>query len=273
MRGRMVLLGIAAGHLASCGGAPPAPPALAYRLPDVPEASYLVTDTATISMSALGQTMALELGSAANYSMSFRRAGEGLAVTMSMMDLDATLNAPMVGSTKFDESGVTGDLAFTLDRRGNAVIGVTPDVSEPALRFVAPEQAARLFFPALPGTAVAVGDSWSDTVAVESDTEGSQRTVFDYLVVGDTVVAGVSVLHISFEGTSEVTQALSMQGTELELTTSLELDGFVLWDLQRGLLFERATNMSGTGSVQTPMLPARIPTSFEMHSTARLVSE
>jgi hypothetical protein len=61
-----------------------------------------------------------------------------------------------------------------------------------------------------------------------------------------------------------------MQGAQLEQSSDLALDGHVLWDLQRGLMFERATRMSGTGSVQTPLLPARLPTRLEMRSTARL---
>jgi hypothetical protein len=89
-------------------------------------------------------------------------------------------------------------------------------------------------------------------------------------VVGDTVVGGASLLHIAFSGTSATTQSLSMQGMQLEQSTDLAIEGHVLWDLQRGLMFERATRMNGAGSVQTPLLPTRLPTRFEMHSSARL---
>jgi hypothetical protein len=270
---RIIVLGVTAGHLAACGGGPPAPPALAYRLPDVPEASYLVTDTATISMSAMGQSLAFDVGSTATYEMTFGSAADGITVTVSVVDLDATLVVPMAGPTSFDESSVTGDLEFTLDRRGNMVIAELPEVENGALQFISPEQTARSFFPALPGTAVGVGDTWSDTIVVGGGAEGGQRTVLDYVVVGDTVVSGTALLRIDFEGTSEVTQSLSMQGMDLQQTTSLQLDGHVLWDLQRGLLFERATNTNGAGSVQTPLLPTPLPTRFEMRSTARLVQE
>jgi hypothetical protein len=132
---------------------------------------------------------------------------------------------------------------------------------------------AHSFFPALPGTAVGVGDTWSDTLSVESAESGSLRNVLAYTVVGDTAVDGRSLLHIRTEGTSQVTQKLSMQGTEIEQTTNVTIAGHVLWDMQRGLMVERVTSMNGTGSVLTPLLPTRLPTRFEMRTTARLVQE
>ncbi len=273
MRGRILFLGIWGSQLAACGGGPSAPPALAYRLPDEPAFSYLVTDTAVITIEMLGQSMALDMGATARYEMAFGRAADGLTVTLSVADLDATLGVPMAGPMSFDEGSVQGDLVFTLDRRGEVTVLSTPDVDELASQLLPAEQVAHSFFPALPGTAVRVGDAWSDTLLVEGEGTGSLHNVLDYTVVGDTIVDGASLLHISIAGTSEVTQTMSMQGTELEQTTSLVIEGHVLWDLQRGVMFERATHMSGTGTVQTPLLPARLPTRFEMRSRARLVQE
>jgi hypothetical protein len=259
------------GCVAGCGAGPSAPPSLAYRLPEPPEVSYAVTDTAVITIEALGQSLSLDVGSAAIYAVRFERAEEGVRVTLAVEDLSATVGVPMAGPMTFDESSVAGDLVFSLDRRGEVTVVSTPEVDEAARQLVPPEQMAHSFFPALPGTAVAAGDGWADTVAFESAQGGGQRTILEYSVVGDTLVDALSLLHVRFAGTSELTQALSMQGTQLEQRTDLDLAGHVLWDLRRGLMFERVAHMSGTGTVRTPLLPAELPTRFDMRSRARLV--
>lgn len=270
MRGRIWVLAAVAAQLASCGGGPAAPPALAYRLPSEPEVRYLVTDTAVISIEALGQSLALELGSAARYAVAFARADDGLEVTVGVEELDATVAVPMAGPMTFDESSVTGELVFTLDRRGEVAVLSTPEIGEAARQLVPPEQMAHSFFPTLPGTAVSMGERWVDTVAFETDQGGGQRTILAYTVVGDTLVDGADLLHITFAGTSELTQALAMQGTRIEQTTNLEIAGHVLWDLQRGLMIERVTTMNGGGTVRTPLLPGELPTRYDMRSQAKL---
>jgi hypothetical protein len=256
--------------LASCGGAPPAPPALAYRVPSEPVASYSVTDTGRISIEALGQSMGIDVGAAAAYRVSFARADDGVQVSITVTDLAATITVPMAGPVTIDESSVTGDLVFTLDRRGDVSVVSTPEIDEPAGQLVPPQQIAHSFFPALPGVAVAVGDRWTDTIQYESEAGGGETSILEYTVVGDTVVAGTSLLNIAFGGTAETTQALSMQGTEISQSTRLEIEGHVLWDLQRGIMFERVSSASGRGTVRAALLPAELPTRFAMRSRARL---
>lgn len=259
--------------LASCGGGPPTPPALAYRVPAEAVASYTVTDTGSISIEALGQSMAIDVAAEASYGLAFARADDGVQVTVSVEDLDATITIPMAGPMSIDESSVAGDLVFTLDRRGDVTVVSTPEIDAAAGQLVPPQQIAHSFFPGLPGTAVSVGDTWTDTIAYEMGAEGSQRSILEYTVVGDTLVDGSSLLRIAFRGTAEMTQALSMQGTELSQTTNLEMEGRVLWDFQRGIMFERVSSASGTGTVRADLLPAELPTRFEMRSRARLRTE
>ena len=270
MRERIWMLVAVTGPLVACGGGPAAPPALAYRLPAEAEVRYLVTDTAVISIEALGQSLALDVGSAGLYAVSFARAGEGLMVTVGVEDLDATLGVPMAGPMTFDETSVTGELAFTLGRRGEVTVVSTPEIDAAARQLVPPERMAHSFFPTLPGRAVSAGERWVDTVAFENEQDGGQRTILEYAVVGDTVVSGATLLHITFAGTSELSQALAMQGTEIEQRTNLDIEGDVLWDLQRGLMVERSTRMSGRGTVRTPLLPGELPTRYDMRSRTRL---
>jgi len=287
MRVRSILSGACALAVAACAGGSATPPALAYRLPAVTEVTYDVLDTATVGIEALGQTLELEVGSAAVYGVSFSRAGEGVRVTLSVEDLAATLTVPMAGPIEVDESSITGDLVFTLDRRGEATLEAAPEVDDAIGQLMPPLQVAHSFFPALPGTPVRVGDRWADTISYGSDgadggpavgpaaseAAGTQRSVIEYTAVGDTVVAGTSLLRIAFDGTSEVTQTLTMQGMEIEQSTNLDLVGHVLWDTQAGMMFERRTVSTGTGRVRIALMPAELPTRLESITQVRLRRE
>ncbi len=259
--------------LASCGGGPPAPPALAYRVPAEPEVSYAVTDTGAISIQALGQSLSLDVGSAASYRLVFARAEDGVQVTLSVEELAATIALPMAGPMSIDEGSVMGELVFRLDRRGDVTVVSMPEIDAAAGQLVPPQQIAHSFFPGLPGRAVSIGDTWTDTIAYESDVGGGQTSILEYTVVGDTLVEGRSLLSIAFQGTADMTQALSMQGTEISQATNLVIEGRVLWDLQRGIMFERVTNATGTGTVRAALLPAELPTRFELRSRVRLTTE
>jgi hypothetical protein len=185
----------------------------------------------------------------------------------------------MAGPITLDESSVSGDLVFTLDRRGNAALVSAPTVDDAAGQLVPPVQIAHSFFPALPGTAVRPGDTWTDTISYGDDggdagaAAGVQRSVLAYTAVGDTVIAGRPLLEIAFDGTAEIRQTLAMQGMEIEQATDLELSGHVLWDLQGGLMFERVTTSTGTGSVRIATMPSELPTRFQSVSRVSLRPE
>lgn len=264
--------------VAACGGGSASPPALAYRLPSPAQASYDVFDTATISIQALGQSLDLRVESSAIYDVAFARANDGVQVTMSVEDLDATINIPMAGPIPVDESSVAGELVFTLDRLGSASLVSAPEVDDAAGQLVPPLQIAHTFFPALPGRSVRAGDTWSDTISYEDDGtvtggEDVQRSIFQYTAVGDTVIAGTPLLRIAFDGTSEVAQTLGMQGTEIEQSTTLRIEGHVLWDLTAGRMYERVTTSTGAGTVRIAMMPGELPTRLQVVSRVRLRSE
>jgi hypothetical protein len=201
-----------------------------------------------------------------------------VTVTLSVADLDATIGIPMAGPIAVDESSVSGDLVFTLDRRGNASMISAPTVDQTVGQLVPPLQIANSFFPALPGAAVRAGDTWTDTISYENEDAttggaGRQRSILLYSAEGDTVVAGRPLLRIAFTGTAEVSQTLGMQGTEIEQATDLQLEGHVLWDLETGLMFEKVTRSTGTGRVRVAMMPAELPTRFQSISRVRVRPE
>ena len=272
---RLPTLGALVASLAivACGTGPPAPPALAYRLPEPTEVQYTAGDTLSIEINALGQSLGLSVSTTAEYDVAFADAPDGVGVTLSVRDLVADVNLPMAGTMRVDEEVVEGDLVLSLSRRGAITIVESPDIEEVASAFFAGPMIAHSFFPALPGRAVAAGDSWVDTVsfALDGDTgESSQSSVTTYTVVGDTLVDGRALLAIGFEGTQELRQTMALQGADVEQETNMAVRGRVLWDLQRSLVFERTSVSEGTGTVRIAAMPQPLPTRVEARSRVRL---
>jgi hypothetical protein len=258
---------------AACGPGTAGPPALAYRLPDPARVTYLAGDSLSVEIQALGQTLALEMGSTAEYGVSYERAADGLTVTLRVLDLEVDVSLPLVGPLHVEEEIVEGDLVLALDPRGDVTILQSPEVEEAASTFFAGPTIANTFFPGLPGRAVSPGDSWVDTVAFAEDGdsgEQSQRFVTTYTLVGEAVVEGRSLVEITFEGTAELRQTMSMQGAAVEQETQMTVEGRVLWDMQRGLMFERESVSRGTGTVRVAAMPMPLPTQVESRSRARL---
>lgn len=260
---------------ASCARGSAAPPALAYRVPDPATARYDVGDTMTVQITALGQSLSLGVDMAAVYDLAFERAEAGaIRVTLGVNDLAAQVSAPMAGPIQLDESIVSGDLVFTLDRRGTVEVTATPDVASAGGELLSPVGIAHALFPALPGTAVAAGDGWVDTLSYDDTATGvTSHSVLTYTVVGDTVVEGRSLLTIGFTGTSSMSQETSLQDTQVSQTSDMDVEGGLLWDARRGLVFQREARARGTGSVTVAAVPAPLPTTIESHSVARLREE
>jgi hypothetical protein len=224
-------------------------------------------------VSALGQTVTLSVKMAAVYALSFERAkADSLRVTLGVEDLDAQLSVPTAGSTHLDKSIVSGDLVFSVSRKGGIRVISLPKLAATGGQLLSPVGIAHSFFPGLPGTAVSTGDSWVDSVSYEdAEVSGaSEHSVYRYTVAGDTVVDGRSLLAIEFSGTSELSQKTSLQGTDVAQTSSVDVHGRLLWDAASGLLYEREATTTGTGSVKAAAVPAPLPTTLETHSVARL---
>ncbi len=259
--------------VAACGPGSSAPPALAYRVPDPANVQYDAADTLAIAINALGQTLTLDVGSTALYDVGFTRSGDGIRATLRVRDLQADVNVPMVGPMRVDEAIVQGDLVVEVSRRGDVTMLQSPQVEEAASAFFAGPSIAHSFFPGLPGTAASVGDTWVDTVSFSEDGntgESTQRSITTYTLVGDTVVSGRSLVRVALTGTTEMRQTMSLQGAAIRQETDLEVQGHVLWDQQRGLLFERSTVSRGTGTVRAEAFPAPLPTRVEARSRVSL---
>jgi len=259
--------------LAACGGGPPSPPALAYHADASTSVVYDYEDITVVSISFMGQSMEMSQEGVADYAVTFDPEPDGVVVTLTVEDMDASINQPMGAPVRVDEGDVEGALVFAMDRMGNPSIRERPRVADGASQMVSGLDLAHTLFPGLPGRGVAVGDSWVDSVAYEGEEGPGRRSadsVLRYTAVGDTVVGGRSLLLISLEGTSATTADFEAAGMMISQASEVDIEGHVLWDAQAGLMFEHVTRARGRGTVEVPVAPAPMPIEIESERTVRL---
>lgn len=259
--------------LAACGGGRSGPPLLGYGVSTPTEVTYVYGDTTVVSLAIMGQRMEMSQRGVADYAVKFGPTRTGLDVTLTVKELAAVINQPMGAPLRIDKSDVTGDLVFTLDRRGNPTISERPEVSDGASQMVSSLGLAYTFFPRLPDRVVGTGDSWVDTVSYEGqDGPGlrSELTILRYTVTGDTVVAGRSLMAISLQGTTKSTMEMELAGMSITQSSDLVVEGYVLWDAQRGLMVESFKKATGSGTVRVPVAPGPLPIQISAIQRARL---
>lgn len=270
MTRRFLTLATLAGALAACAGGAPV---LEYGVPDPGDLRYSYGDTTVVSVSMMGQSLEMTQQGVADYAVTFAPAPEGVDVTMSVTELSGRLVQPMGPPVSIDEDQIEGVLVFSLDRRGNSVVAEQPRVAVEASQLVSALALAHGFFPGLPGRAVAVGDTWTDTVSYEGQ-EGagnrSQTAVLHYRVAGDTTVVGRDLLRIDVEGASETAADLQVSGMAVSQRSDMEIAGHVLWDVEAGVMFERRSTASGSGTVSVPVTPNPVPIRVQSTQTIRL---
>ena len=273
MKRTRLSLTVAALALSACGGGPPGPPALAYQSTSIEDARYDYSNETVVSLSVMGQSMEMSQEGTAELAVSFGSDPNGVQVTMNVEALSATINQPMGAPVQVDEGAVDGSLVFLLDRMGNATLGQMPDVGVEASQMVSGTSLAYTFFPGLPGRTVALGDVWVDTVTFEGEGAAgpqSETTILEYTMVGDTVIAGRSLLAIEFIGTTASSSSFDVAGMAISQASELDVEGHVLWDYQAAVMFESHKVGTGSGTVRVPIMPGPVPITVETVQTARL---
>jgi hypothetical protein len=275
MRVRLSALAAASLVLTACGGGgTPAPAGLAYALPNPTTATYVSGDTVNVDIDAGGQSMQSRIGTSTTFGATFTRAADGIQVSMEVQDFSARVTQPMGGPVTMDGSGIDGPLVFTLDRRGDVTMVAQPTLSGDVREMFAPLSTAHAFFPGLPGTAVDVGDTWTDTVHVqgpEGSGEVNSVSIFTYTVAGDTVLDGRRLTKITYTGTQEASTAGVMAGMDFTQEVTGTVEGHVLWDMAAGLMVERFADADGRGSIEVPAAPFPLGIRARSQSTVRLM--
>lgn len=259
MRYRDVALVLATLTAAACGGTVPSsgPPGLAIGVPSPSSVTYLTGDTVVADVDVGGQSMQVQIANAATLGATFRGRGDGVEVTLAVREFRGQMANPMA-SASADARGISGPLVFTLDRRGIATVVSMPALSGSAAELFTPLELAHGFFPRLPGRAVAVGGSWTDTIQY-SGAQGpgsvSATVVMTYTVAGDTTVDGRSLVKVLAEGTSRTGASGVTTGMDFEQNVVGSVRGWFLWDQNRRLLVESFTESDGTGAMNVSAAP------------------
>lgn len=262
--------------LIACGGGapaePPPPPALAYELPEAPTAIYVQGDTAVVQVDAGGQMIDVTVASRATMSMTFEPAADGaVRVTATIDELDARATNPMAPPQTTDESEISGPVVFTLSRRGEGTLVSAPDIGDAARTFISPGVMAATFFPRLPARAVDPGDTWTDTITVATDEEGTAMdatSIITYTARGDTAVDGTSLLLVTMTGEDERRVEGNMQGMDMLQEAAGTSEGYFLWDAARRLPVEVVYTTDSTGTMEVTAAP--FPLGLRAESTTRI---
>lgn len=275
MKHASILLLLSALSACAGPGAPTPSGGLAYRLPPEPSLLYVTGDTVRVDIEAPGMgSFQMEGVSQATLAMRFAPGQGGVQVTAAIQKLSARMSQPMGGLLTASESDIQGDLVFILDRKGKPTLVSAPQLRGSVAQIYHPVQVAYEFFPRLPGTAVAAGATWTDTIRYEvSIPEGTNAstTIARYSLKGDTVVDGMHLLKITYEGNTTGRGTGNAGGMEVVQLFAGDVNGIFLFDPARGVvvLHEASSRGSGTVDVQGAGIPP-MPMQISGRQVARL---
>jgi hypothetical protein len=249
--------------LAACAGPGGMSPGggLMYQVPESPSVVYLTGDTANIDIDAgpMGNLRMRQTGTS-TMAVTFARGAEGIQVTLTYQELNARLSQPMGGAQTATEADLEGDLVFTLDPQGHSALVSLPEIKGMAGELANPNALVYELFPRLPGGPVNPGESWTDTLHYRVETgqgEVESTSVMTYTLQGDTVLDGVSLLHITMLGNSDIIGMGVTEGMEVTQIFSGDVKGTILWDAARSLYVsgDFETDMDGTVEVPAAGMP------------------
>jgi len=244
--------------LSACSGPGAVSPSggLMYTVPATSSVVYVAESSQDvfIDAGAMG-SMNMTGNSESELAMAFATGTDGVQVTTTFQKVSASMSQPMGGSQTASESDVDGPLVFTIDKTGKGTLVSAPEVTVTAEQLISPVALAYEFFPRLPGGAANPGDMWTDTIQYEivmSQGDLSSKSVVTYTLVGDTVVDGLTLLHVTYEGEAEAVGSGTTEGMEAIQSFSGDLAGMFLWDPARSLVVFNETSQDLDGSVEVP---------------------
>ena len=216
----------------------------------------------------------MNVRTAATLALALEPEGAATAVRVSYLEFTGEQSNPIGAPTRVDTDDIDGDLVFTVDARGRPTIVSKPEVTANAGRLANPTLLAQTLFPRLPDRVVKPGDSWTDTVRVETQEAGwrvAAMYALTYTLRGDTVVNGESLLHITGEGDAEYVAAGVSTGFNTEQSLSGTVVEDILWNAAESSLVRRRSQKNLTGDLEASGFGVLSMTWSETNSTARSV--
>lgn len=244
----------AATLLSACASGGPAPgeaPAdnpFRYDLPTPPTATYRMADTMTMIMTMPQGEMDMAVSSATTIELAFAADSGGVRATGTVADHSATMSSTMMGNIETGGGGVSGNLEFVIGPLGEVEMVSTPEVAGDGVMPAMPIQFnTQELLPRFPGRPLDPGDTWADTITSSADLGGLElpvpvsgtaesTTVYTYTLVGDTLVDGRTLQKITVSGVVTEEPALEQGGEPAGTDMTSTVEGYVLWDAERGLV-------------------------------------
>lgn len=248
-------LAAAATLFAACASGGPAPGESAtagdsyrYEVPTPPTATYRLADTTTMIIGTPDGEMDMAMSSASTVELTFAADSGGVRATGTVSDYSSSMASTTLGNVDTGGSDISGDLEFVIGPFGDVEMISTPEVTGADLPIPIPFQFnAQEMFPRFPDRRLQPGDMWADTV-IESLDLGAlglplpvagmeeDTTIYNYTLLGDTLVDGRTLRKITLSNVVSVQTSVDEAGQTVPVDMSSTVDGFILWDAERGLV-------------------------------------
>ena len=192
--------------------------------------------------------MDMAQSSSSTVALTFAADSGGVRATGTVSDYSSTMSSTMVGNMEMGGDGVSGNLEFVIGPLGEVEMISTPEVPGDGVMPATPISFdPRALVPRFPGRPLEPGDTWADTVTVSADVGGldlpvpvtgtsETTTIYTYALVGDTLVDGRTLQKITVSGVMTERPSLEQGGEPVGSDMINTVEGYVLWDAERGLV-------------------------------------
>lgn len=259
----LLLVALMAAALPACAtmGDPPAPPLLSHVLPTTPAVTYAFEDSSVFSIDpgAMGamEVVGVQEGVA---ELEFRQDSTGaLHVLVGFPRLNVQFRNPGQGAVTADQGDIAGRFTVNLGPAGMVAVTDTPALTAGLRDVTGVESLLQPLFVRLPDLPVEAGASWTDTVTSVEHTGGLRSETWQMItstLMGDTTVAGRTLLRIRTEATNQIEVTGTSGGVEILQRVSGDTRGEVLWDPEAGVLYSRREEGELDGTIDLPGLGA-----------------
>lgn len=251
--------------LPACASAPtttpvqPASRAIAYAVPTPATATYVFADSSSfdIQSGAMGN-IHVSIGSTGTAEIGYAPKGTDVEATIRITQLAGSMtNSQMGGGPTASQTDIEGPAVLTVSPRGVATVTTLPKLTQAVEQIGVTEGFFRRFFVRLPGAGAQPGTVWVDTVTANEkheDVTSDLRDIVTSTLVGDSVVNGQRLAHITTTTARTLTVSGTNQGVAIAQKLTGTSRGSILWDAQRNLLVERIEQTELGGTFDLPQM-------------------
>ena len=245
--------------VAGCAGPGGPSPAdtFTYTLPSPPSAVYEIADTLVLDVSSPLGALEVVSGATVTMGLAFATDPGGVRVTGTVESLEATMDNPIGPAETADLDHVSGTLDVLVGRYGVVEVTSVPEVSDALAPMSSFPVLPYLLFPRLPQGVPDPGATWTDsaTVSFEGEVGLTSTMASTYTFVGDTVVDGLSLLHIAVASEVTIELEADQEGVSINQTLAGSANGFALWDPARRLVAYGRFERDLEGDMTMPGIP------------------